>query len=156
MAFTGGSVGSRTWTSSGWGIELETALVALLSDGFGFLINKWTLAVAAGVFVALRALNGWPMLSEKRFYRRTLPVLPESIGIAVWVLGGLPIGTTAPLHGRAEFMARVMAGLWSAYLAQKFRKILAQTLLGDDARIKLDHKELASLMVPDENEQKED
>lgn len=88
--------------------------------------DKITMLVAGGIYVLLRFLQKVPRLSDWPPYRRALPIMPEVIGGLVAIFGGLPAVNDQP------WVVRIAAGLWCSYLAQKFHKILGQTILGDD------------------------
>lgn len=92
-------------------------------------LNKWTLLTAGGVYFLLRVLNQLDFVSKRNLYRRLLPVLPESLGVAATIAGGNPAVEGQPL------VLKIAAGLWCGYLAQRFHKVLGQTILGDDRSI---------------------
>jgi len=104
----------------------EQAVAGLLE----LVLNKWSLYTAGGIFLALRFLAAIKWLDELSLYRRLLPILPEAMGLAAAYLGGIPIVAEQPTP------IKIAAGLWSAYLAKNFRKILGQAVLGDDRKIK--------------------
>lgn len=89
-------------------------------------LNKWTLLMAGGVFFAVRILNGLTFLSKRAWYRRILPFLPDALGCGAAISGGIPVVADQPL------ILQLAAGLWCGYLAQRFHKVLGQTVLGDD------------------------
>src|SRR3972149_6955918 len=74
----------------------------------------------------LRLLQKVPKLGELGIYRRLLPILPDALGCIAAAFGGIPAVADKPL------IVRLAAGLWCGYLAQRFHKILGQTVLGDD------------------------
>lgn len=90
-------------------------------------LNKWTLMTAGGVFFLIRVLS--QLLSKVGWYRRLLPVLPELLGVGATLAGGNPAVSDQPV------VLKVAAGLWCGYLAQRFHKVLGQTILGDDQSI---------------------
>jgi hypothetical protein len=90
-------------------------------------LNRWTLMTAGGVFFLIRVLS--QLLSKVGWYRRLLPVLPELLGVGATIAGGNPAVGGRPL------VLQVAAGLWCGYLAQRFHKVLGQTILGDDKSI---------------------
>jgi hypothetical protein len=97
-----------------------------LNDLFAILLDQWMLLTAAGVFALFRALSNFDPLARNKWWKRALPLLPEVVGCAAVVLGSVPTLSNHPWPLRAA------AGLWVAYLAKSFRKILGQTVLGDD------------------------
>jgi hypothetical protein len=92
-------------------------------------LNKWTLLTAGGVFFLLRVISQLPWLSTTNAYRRLLPVLPELLAVGATLAGGNPAVDSSPI------VLKVAAGLWCGYLAQRFHKVLGQTILGDDRSI---------------------
>jgi hypothetical protein len=100
------------------GIDIQ----AVLSIAF----DVWTLLVAGGIFLGMRAIQKIPWLPRQGWFKRLQPLLPEAAGIGVGLAGWLPACS------QQNIAIRVAAGLWCAYVAQKFRKILGQSLLGDD------------------------
>lgn len=102
-----------------------TALKGLMDLAF----DEWTLLVAGGIYLFLRMLHDFKLISKLTVYRRLLPVFPEVLGVAAAVLGGIPVVDGKPI------IIKIAAGLWCAYLAQRFRKILGQTILGDDTKL---------------------
>lgn len=105
----------------GVGVDIE-GLIALG-------LNKWTLLTAGGVYLLLRVTNQLAFISGRNWYRRILPVAPELLGIAATFAGGNPAVAKAPI------VVKIAAGLWCGYLAQRFHKVLGQTILGDDKKI---------------------
>lgn len=91
-------------------------------------LNKWTLMTAGGVFFLIRVLTQTP-LSKLNFFRRILPILPEILGVAATIAGGNPAVAEQPI------VLKIAAGMWCGYLAQRFHKVLGQTILGDDKAI---------------------
>lgn len=85
-----------------------------------------TLLVAGGIFLLLRSLQALKWLSNRPTYRRLLPILAEVLGVTAALTGGLPAVQDQPIP------IKIAAGIWCAYLSQKFRKILGQSILGDD------------------------
>lgn len=108
----------------------QTALMGLIDLAF----DRWTLLIAGGIYLFLRTLNGFEPISKLGVYRRILPLLPESLGVAAAFLGGIPFVEGKPA------VIKIAAGLWCAYLAQRFRKLLGQTVLGDDAKLEAARK----------------
>lgn len=91
-------------------------------------LNKWTMLNAGGVFFFLRVVGRSP-IAKFSLYQRLLPVLPEAMAIGAMLAGGNPVIDKQPL------VVKIMAGLWCGYLAQRFHKVLGQTILGDDKAI---------------------
>lgn len=115
-----------------------------MGEMLAIALNAWTLLVAGGIFLGLRALQGFKWLSNRPAYRRLLPILPEALGVLAAFTGGLPAVAGQPIA------IKVAAGLWCAYLSQKFRKILGQSLLGDDRVIAA--KMMEKMLEKQENE----
>lgn len=111
-----GSIVAWLWT------ELQFALAIGL--------NRYTILVAGGIFVLLRALASTPLNKVPLYRNNILPVLPELIGVLTYVFAELPTNVT--IEGGDGFVFRAALGLWCAYLAQKGRKLLGQTILKDD------------------------
>lgn len=103
-------------------------------------LDAWTLLVAGGIYFLLRVFNGFRWLSKRTWYRRLLPVLPEVLGVSASVACGLPAVEGKPLP------IKIAAGLWCAYAAQKFQKVLGQSVLGDDRAI-------VAGLVPDDDKE---
>lgn len=93
-------------------------------------LDRFTLLIAGGIYMALRGVQRSQIVSRSGFYRRLLPILPEILGCALSSLGGIPAVEGEPLA------VRIAAGLWCGYLAQRFHKVLGQTILGDDPKIR--------------------
>jgi hypothetical protein len=91
---------------------------------FALLLHPRVFLVAAGVFVLLRALGSSP-LGQVALYKRALPLMPELLCVAAMTLGAAP-------EPNAPILVNVLLGVWSSYVAIKFRKVLGQTVLGDD------------------------
>ncbi|NIM50434.1 MAG: hypothetical protein GTO22_14490 [Gemmatimonadales bacterium] len=100
-----------------------------LDEVVSVALDTWTLLVAGGIYFLLRALRGVPFVAGNTWYRRALPLLPEALGVTAAVSGGLPAVAGKPL------VVKIAAGLWCAYAAGKFQKVIGQTLLGDDRTI---------------------
>lgn len=92
--------------------------------------DKWLLMTSTGIFLLIRALSAVRPLNENGIYRRLLPVLPEVFGVTAALTGGIPIVNDQPLP------LKIATGIWCAYLAKNARKVLGQTIIGDDANIK--------------------
>lgn len=90
--------------------------------------DRNVMLISGGVFTAIRALQKTE-LSKVAVYRRVLPILPETIGVVAVVAGGVPLAAAFPLA------LKVALGLWCGYVAQKFHKLIGQTILGDDRQI---------------------
>lgn len=114
-----------------------------MNDLTAVLFDRWMLLTAAGVFALFRALGQVPFLASNRWYKRLLPMLPECVGAAAVLAGSVPTIAAHP------WPLRALAGVWVAYLAKSFRKILGQTVLGDD-------KVIAAKAVLDDDEQDTD
>jgi hypothetical protein len=93
-----------------------------------FAFDKWTLVVAGGVFFFFRLLRQTPIVRWP-VYWRLLPVLPETLGSAIALLGGIPVVADQPV------LIKIAVGLWCGYLSQRAHKVLGQTILGDDPDI---------------------
>lgn len=98
-----------------------TGLLALVVD-------KFSLLVAGAIFMLLRVISATPV-GNVAIYRRLLPLLPEMLGAATSLVGGLPAVANQPIF------VRLAAGIWCGYLAGKFHKVLGQTVLGDDSTL---------------------
>jgi len=105
-------------------LPVDSQIQELIAIGF----DKWTLLTAGGIFILLRALQK-TALAKWNWYRRSLPIIPECLGIASAIFGGLPV-----LEGQSVVL-KIAAGLWCGYLSQRFHKVLGQTILGDDKSI---------------------
>ena len=92
-------------------------------------LNKWTLMTAGGVYFLIRVFSQLDFISKRNLYRRLLPVLPEMLGVVATFAGGNPAVADQPA------VLKIAAGLWCGYLAQRFHKVLGQTILGDDKSI---------------------
>lgn len=90
--------------------------------------DGYTLLISGAVYFAIRAV-AHTAIARAHLYRRVLPILPESLGIVAVLLGGVPSSSGQPS------VVQIAIGLWIGYVAQRFHKILGQTLLGDDERI---------------------
>lgn len=91
-------------------------------------LDKFTLLTAGGIFFFLRFVAK-TRAAKHPLYRRFLPILPDLLGVAAALSGALPaLGELHPLF-------RVAGGLWCGYIAQRFHKVLGQTILGDDAGV---------------------
>ena len=120
--------------------ELVRSFLALAMD-------TYVLTAAGGVFTVIRALAK-TSLAQVPIYRRILPVLPEALGIAAVLGGGVPAVAAMPIA------VKIAVGLWCGYVAQKFQKILGQTVLGDDRAIESKPFESTTpAVVPEENQQ---
>ncbi len=102
--------------------QATTKLLALL-------YNEWTLYTGVGIFFTIRVLSAVKFISNMNLYRRMLPFLPEALGVAAVFLGSVPSLNDSPtIH-------KVFGGLGCAWLSKFARKILGQTILGDDKQI---------------------
>lgn len=90
--------------------------------------NTWSLLMAAGIFVLVRALEDAKFLAENPVTRRLLPFLPEGLGIAAAFLGGLPAVDGQPAA------IKIAAGLCCAYMGENFGKLLGRVILGEHPR----------------------
>jgi len=92
--------------------------------------DPWTYTLAAGLFLFVRYVSraveaaDHPRLTV--VWRRILPLIPELIAVPTVVAGGIPIVADKPIA------VRIAVGLWVAYLATKSKKLIGQTMLGDD------------------------
>lgn len=114
----------------------------------GFLslvINQWTLYTGAGIFLALRMLGAIKWLNDRSFYRRLLPLLPEALGIAAVFLGSVPSLTSSPI------VHKIIGGMACAYVSKLARKLLGQSIIGDDRKIK-GKKSVAQIAAEELNE----
>lgn len=103
---------------------MDEAVKSFLALAF----NEHVLACAGGVFVLIRA-GQKANFSTHPLYRRILPLLPEILGVLFVVSGAVPTVAQSPIP------LKIAVGLWCSYVAQKFQKILGQTILGDDRHI---------------------
>lgn len=91
--------------------------------------NRHVVMVVGGVYFLLRIFNTIQPIGRSSLYRRLLPFLPEILSYAAILLGSIP-------ELREEhWVIKGAAALWCGYAAQRFHKILGQTILGDDPRI---------------------
>lgn len=96
-----------------------------LKDFIAIALDKYVLLVAGGIFAGIRAAARYA-ISAHPLYRRFLPLLPEAMGVGAVLSGGVPTADTYPVA------LKIALGLWCGYLAQKFQKLVGQTILGDD------------------------
>lgn len=94
---------------------------------FALAFDAWTLAICGGVYFLLRSINR--ALDGRTWWRRILPFMPDVLGI------GLSTAHLVPSVASQPVAIRVAIGLWIGYLAQRFHKLLGQTILGDDANL---------------------
>lgn len=107
--------------------EPLTAGVSGVEGLVAIALDTWTLVLAGGIYFGLRSLDG--ILGGNLIWRRLLPLMPELLGLTLSICHCVPSTAMEPL------MVRVAIGLWLAYVSKNFRKILGQTVLGDDAKI---------------------
>ena len=93
---------------------------------FAIAFDVWTLLIAGGIFLGLRSLEKVPWLPSQTWWKMIQPLVPDAAGIGIGLAGWLPACSDK------NVAIRIAAGLWCAYVAQKGRKILGQTFLGDD------------------------
>lgn len=113
------------------GDGVSGAVEQAISEFIRIALDKYAVITIAGIFILIRAMNAVPIVSQRSVYRRLLPVLPEVLGTLAVFAGSVPMLSD---HGIAVKLA---FGLWCGYCSQRFHKILGQTILGDDPRIKL-------------------
>lgn len=101
-----------------------------VNDFLALILTQWTLYTGVGIFLTLRMLKAIKWLDNKNFYRRLLPILPEVLGIAAVFLGSVPSLVSAPI------VHKIFGGMVCAYLSKLGRKLLGQTIIGDDRKIK--------------------
>ena len=76
----------------------------------------------------MRWLKRFPWMKAEAT-QRVLPLIPEVLSVTACLAGGVP-------HLADEtWVVRIGAGLFAAYLSERFHKILGQTILGDDREI---------------------
>ena len=97
-------------------------------------LDRYSLLMAGAVFVLLRSLKKTG-IAKLPVYWRFLPVLPDVLGVAATLLGGVPVVAKEPV------VVQVAAGLWIGYLSQRFHKICGQSILGDDPDIEANRKQ---------------
>jgi hypothetical protein len=93
--------------------------------------DKYTLLTAGGIFFLLRCIHQIKAISSQPLWRRILPVMPEILGCCAAFLGGMPVVSGKPA------VIKIASGLWAGFLAQRFHKVLGQTILGDDRAIEI-------------------
>lgn len=109
-------------------MEPSVVLSQEFSAALEIAMSRWAFIVAGAIYFLLRLLSETP-LNDMPWYRRwVLPFLPEVLGVGIYVFAPIP-GVEEP------WLIRAALGLWCAYLAQKFRKFLGQTVLGDDPQV---------------------
>lgn len=92
------------------------------------VLDSYTLLIAGAIFGLLRTLQS-TVLGTKALYRRLLPLLPDALGVVASLLGAIPAVADKPI------IIKIAMGVWCGYVAQRFQKILGQTILGDDTKI---------------------
>ena len=101
--------------------ELLTARVLAMAEAGAML--------ALGVFLVMRVLARLKWLERHPWAVRALPLLPEALGVAGALLGGIAFDPETPVVVRAIY------GLMAGAIATRAHKLLGQTILGDDKRI---------------------
>jgi hypothetical protein len=100
--------------------ELMTQFVA---------ISKATGILSIGIYLFMRFAHSWKWVSKTAWYARISPALPPALGV-LGAFGGGVVFDKPP-----SLAMTVIYGLIAAYGAEKGRKLLGQSVLGDDKRI---------------------
>jgi len=109
-------------------MDVHTTATAV--DVVGRLVTPQNLGMSAGLWLLLETARRLaPRLFQSGTFKRLLPILPEVLGAGVyWLMPAL----AAP---HASLGERLLTGIVVGTGASKVRKLIRQSLLGNDADI---------------------